>query len=100
MISNCSSQRHVEAMNESLRESRRMKLTQEICGLILAYQLSLFPVDVDLLPKMAWNVKRRITAFCLCVPIFTKGVHMFRACSYGESFRGSRKIAQPRSRLI
>ena len=52
-----------------------MKVAQATCGQILAYQISVFHVEVDKQPK---HGVARAMAYCLCTAILIKGLHMLR----------------------
>ena len=46
---------------------------KESCGQILAYQISVFSVHIDQLPK---HGSMPVKACCLCTAIFIKGLYM------------------------
>ena len=63
------------------RESKHIKVARAICCQVVANQISLFPVDIDQLPKYG---SARVKVYCLCMAIFIKGLYMLRFPLFGS----------------
>ena len=57
------------------KKERWNKELVQTLGKILAYHISVLSVDIDQLPI---HGSPRVTAYCLCMAIFTKGLYRLR----------------------